>query len=162
MNNNQSQGFHQHSKKKMVITASILIAAVPGAAIALSTSSHSEGVKSSSISVHAFSSNPAASIYSEKLSPDVSTTSPTGSAHTNDSSNSMIMTVNGQNIAIPENGSTSETVPGTNGAATVNVSHTGTSNNSSSVSTQITTNSSTTGTGGFSNSYSNVNMYSNN
>jgi len=149
-----------HNKKKMIITASILIAAVPGAAIALHSST-SDGSSSSDISIHS-STSPADTITTEVPSPDVFSTTPTGSATSGDKSNtnSVSVTVNGQDITVPENGSTSQTVPGPDGNTSVNITHTGSSSNTTNVSTQITTQNSNDSTGGYSSSFNSVNMFS--
>jgi cytoskeletal protein RodZ len=123
-----------HHKKKMVITASILMAAVPGAAVAMSINTHADSTKPASVSVQASSTSAATSNDPTLSAEPVAATVNASENSSEDSTSDTTVTVNGQDIPVPDNGTVNATVPNEDGSTSVHASSTGTANTSKSTS----------------------------
>ncbi|CAN5401045.1 hypothetical protein BH10PAT3_BH10PAT3_7050 [soil metagenome] len=143
--------------KKVLIASTALLIVVPvGTAISINMH-HQTAKAASSISVQsATSSNPASTVLVDASSEQPAAT--TGSS-TNTSTNHTTMTVNGETIEVPENGTTNQTIESAGGTVNVQASGSGQATNNNNVSTDINIQSSNSGTS--SNSWSSTNVWVN-
>jgi hypothetical protein len=152
-----------HNKKKIAITASIILAAVPATAVALSITSNTGSTKPANVSIHASSDTtaPTTTAPLTTVQPEATTVHASDNS-AGDKSGNTSMTVNGQAVDVPDNGSVDKTIPTNDGATSVevNTSSPGSANSSSHSNVNINIQSSSNSSSKSTKSSSHVNVYS--
>jgi hypothetical protein len=156
-NSDFRNGSINHAKRKLVaraLGATLIVALVALIASQQATSSPDTTAKKSSRQVQLdivqdTSSDGSPSVNKDDTSDASNTTYTTTNGAGNSSDSSVSVTVNGQSVAVPQNGSTQQTITTPAGSTSVNISN---NSNSGSNSTSFSSNFSSVNQGGFSSS----------
>jgi len=132
--------------RKIIIATATLLFTVPAVTFALQNKTPEPELNAS---IHTYSSSNQAAATSAEINNQPNTQN-TGTSKTT-------LTVNGEQIPVPSNGTVNKTIESDDGTVNVQASGSGQANNSNSVSTNISVNSSSTSSGG-NNSWNSTNV----